>query len=186
MIPLKKKLPKPEWYVENVPGGIPGQRKRLWKEVVKYTGHPLLIDWTARLIKKYKVPERNDAALVRAVQKYSQDYIKFFREKPERFASPMRTIVWGIGDCDDKSLFIAAVLRGFRIPIRLKFIRFSVIKDGIKKKVSHVYPQAKILWNGIVQWVSLESVHPWPMGEDPEDRARAKGIKVEVNTIGDK
>ena len=182
MIPLKKKLPKPEWYVENVPGGIPGQRKRLWKEVVKYTGHPLLVDWMAKLIQKYKIPERNDAALARAVQVYSQDHIKFFRESAERFASPLRTIQWGIGDCDDKSLFIAAALRSFRIPVRLKFIRFSVIKDGKKKKVSHVYPQFK--FEG--KWIALESVHAWPMGEDPEDRAKAKGIKVQVNTIGDK
>ena len=113
MIPLKKNLQKPSWYMEDVPGGPAGQRKRLWKEVVKYTGHPLLVDWAAKLIRKYDVPERDDAALARAVQVYSQDHIKFFREAPERFASPMRTIAWGIGDCDDKSLFIAAVLRSF-------------------------------------------------------------------------
>jgi len=104
------------------------------------------------------------------------------RERPERFASPLRTILWGFGDCDDKSILIASILRSFRIPVRLKFIRFTYKKNGETNKVSHVYPQFKYKGN----WLALESVHPWLLGDDPEDRAKRKGINPEVHTIGDK
>lgn len=175
----RKKKTKIEYYYEDIPT-FSKLRSKLWERVEEFTGHPLLVDWSAKLIKKYNVPERNDLALARAVQKYSQDHIKFFRERPERFASPLRTIAWGFGDCDDKSVFIASVLRSFRIPVRLKFIRFYS-KEQIKM-VSHVYPQAKI--NG--KWIALESVHKWDIGDDPEERAKMKGIKPEVHIIGDK
>ncbi len=159
------------------------QRSKLWGVVLENTGNPQLVDFTARLIKKNNVPERNDRALARAVQVYSQKYIKFFRERPERFAGPLRTILWGLGDCDDKSTLIASILRSFRVPVRLKFIKFSIKqKDGTIKNVSHVYPQFK--YKGA--WLALESVHPWALGDDPEDRARKKGIIPEVNYIGDK
>ena len=104
------------------------------------------------------------------------------RERPERFAGPLRTILWGFGDCDDKSTLIASILRSFRVPVRLKFIRFTYKKNGEVKKISHVYPQFK--YKG--KWLALESVHKWDVGVDPEDRARAKGLKPEVHTIGDK
>lgn len=176
--PLKRRLPKLTWRVEDIP--TPSlQRKKLWGVVKEYTGNPLLLDFASGLIRKYNVPERDDLALAIAAQHYAQHYIKFFREDPERFTSPLRTIVWGFGDCDDKSIFIATILRSFRIPVRLKFIRFTVPSG---KKVSHVYPQAKI--NG--QWISLESVHKWDIGVDPEDLARAKGIIPQVYYYGDK
>ena len=182
MIPAMT-LPKLSWTIEDIPNPQT-LRKRLWERVEEFTGNPLLVQFTAGLIKKWNVPERNDKALARAVQYYTQKHIKFFRESPERFASPMRTIAWGIGDCDDKSQVIAAILRSFRIPVRLKFIRFNTRdkNSGKIKPISHVYPQAKL--DG--EWVSLESVHPWAMGVDPEEKARAKGLKTEVHIIGDK
>jgi len=157
------------------------QRKKLWGVVLENTGNPELVNFTANLIKKNNVPERNDYALARTIQVYSQKYIKFFRERPERFAGPLRTILWGLGDCDDKSTLIASVLRSFRVPVRLKFIRFDVNqKDGTTKHVSHVYPQ--FYYKG--KWLALESVHPWAVGDDPEDRATKRGIKVQVDYIG--
>src|SRR5437867_2279877 len=120
------------------------QRNELWKWVCKWTGNPELVNFAAGLIRKYNVPERNEKALARAVQRFAQTNIKFFRERPERFAGPLRTILWGFGDCDDKSVLIASILRSFRIPIKLKFIRFTYKKNGETKKVSHVYPLAKL------------------------------------------
>jgi transglutaminase-like putative cysteine protease len=138
-----------------------------------------MVDWYAKLIKKYNVPERNDRALAQAILSYAQDHIKFFRERPERFASPIRTVLMGLGDCDDKSIFISTALRTFRIPVRLVFLRFESAESG--KWVSHVYPQAKL----DKQWVSMESVHKWDLGDDPAMKLRAKGIKYEITYIGD-
>jgi transglutaminase-like putative cysteine protease len=176
MIPVS--LGNLQWTIEDI-GTPEAQRKRLWDFILQWTGHPLLVDWAAKLIKKYKVPERNDRALVQAVLSYSQDHIKFFRERPERFSSPLRTIQMGLGDCDDKSIFIATILRTFRIPVRLVFLRFKSAENG--QFVSHVYPQAKI--DG--QWISLESVHKWDMGDDPITKLNSKNITNDVNYIGD-
>lgn len=147
--------------------------------VEKYSGHPLLIDVTARIIEKARVPARDPKALARAVQLFSARKIKFFREWPERFASPLRTIVWGLGDCDDKSILVASMLRGFRMPIRLKRLALT-LPNG--ERVAHIYPQALI--DG--EWVALESVREYPWGYDPENKARAKGLGVETLYVGDK
>lgn len=158
------------------------QRQLLWNFVDKYTGDPRVIDFASWLIRKYKVAGRDETGLARAIQVYSQDYVKYFREKPERFASPMRTVKWGIGDCDDKSILIASVLRSFRIPVKLKFLKYEAPqKDGTIKKISHVYPLAKL--DG--KWVALESVHKWALGDDPEIRALAKKLRPVVFLIGD-
>ena len=98
----------------------------------------------------------------------------------------MRTLEWGIGDCDDKSILIATILRSFRIPVRLKFVRF---RHG-GRRISHVYPQAYLPIDrrrpGLRDWVALESVMSRPMGFDPEDYLRENGIEPEsVEYVGD-
>lgn len=141
------------------------------------------MEWASDFLRQYQVPERDPAALARAVQRFAQDHIKFFRERPERFSSPLRTIQWGFGDCDDKSILIATVLRSFRVPVRLAFIRYEHrSKDGSTRRISHVYPQTEVAG----QWLALESVHPWPMGKDPATEARDKGFPVTIDYIGDK
>lgn len=158
-------------------------QQALWGVIIFYTGNPILIDWASRVIREFNIPERDNRALVNGILKYTQDNIKYFRESPERFASPLRTIDWGIGDCDDKSILIATVLRSFKIPVRLKFLRFSYFSpsEKIQKTVQHVYPQAKI----DNKWYSLESVHKWPAGKDAEKMLNSKGIKSEVSFMGD-
>lgn len=169
-----------KWRVEDLKNNK-AQREGLWKVVEQYTGHPVLMDWAAELIRTRDVPERDNRALARAIQQYAQQHIKFFRENPERFVSPMTTIRWGIGDCDDKTILIAAFLRSFRVPVRAKFLRFRMPnKDGSTRKVAHVYPEVQL--DG--RWEALESVHHWEIGDSPETRTRAKTKQLIVETIG--
>lgn len=156
------------------------QRQLLWKLIDKYTGNPELINIASKIIRELNIPERDNLALVKGFQKFVQQNIKFFRERPERWASPVRTIQWGIGDCDDKTIVLATLLRSFRLPVRLKFIRF--ISPKTKKKVSHVYPQVGL--NG--KWVTLETVQQWPPGKDGEKLLNQKNIPVKVEYYGDK
>lgn len=179
---IRKKLGAPTW-IEEDPLTDEDQAKGLWQGVEADTGHPLLMHFLADLIEKAKVPARDPIKLARAVQLYSARKVKFFRERPERFQSAMRTIVWGIGDCDDKTRFIAASLRSFRIPVKLKFLRYSVtLPDNSVTRRGHVYPLAFL--GG--QWVPLESVREYNWGYDPEAKARQIGFDVKVQTIGDK
>lgn len=176
---LRRRLPPVRYYIEDVPQAR--QPQAVWRVVQKYKGHPQLMEWAADFLRAYSVPERDPAALARAVQLYAQQHIRFMREDPERFASPLRTIQWGFGDCDDKSIFIATVLNSFRVPTRLVFIRYVKPQmDGTTKRVSHVYPEAHI--NG--QWLALESVHPWPMGKSPYEEAVTRGLHPSREVIG--
>lgn len=122
----------------------------------------------ARIVSKYNVTARDQKALARAVQLYAQD-IKFFREFPEVIAAPWVTADWGIGDCDDKSRLIAAVLKSFRLPVRLVFVTFQK-KTG--QVVSHVFPEVQLG----PSWHALESVQRWPMGKDPIEMLTRKGL----------
>lgn len=116
-------------------------------------------------------------ALAKALQEYSIEKIKYFRERPERFASPLRTLNWKIGDCDDKTIFICTSLRSFRIPVKIKLITFY-FPGKIKR---HVLPVAFI----DNQWYPIESVMDVPFGLDPETLAKKKGIKTKSKLIGD-
>lgn len=158
------------------------QSQALWQGVLEDTGNPLLVAFLSDLIEVANVPARDPVRLARVIQLYSIRFIKFFRERPETFRSAMRTIVMRIGDCDDKARFIAASLRSFRVPVRLKFIRIRIpLKNGTIRTLGHVYPLAYL--NG--HWVALESVRMHPMGYDPELRARKRGYEVSVQIIGD-
>jgi transglutaminase-like putative cysteine protease len=179
--------PKNRPYIDAFARDIRSQhalRSALWAFVLKHTGTPALMDWVSKLIQSFNIKERDEYGLAEAIQKYSQEKIKYFRENPERFVAPLTTIKWGIGDCDDKSILIATVLRSFKIPVRLVFIVYSVtsVKTGNRIKKSHVYPQAKLDGN----WVSLESVRKLPMGIDPYKLLVQKGFKPEIVYVGDK
>lgn len=178
---IAKALPPPTWTTHDL--REKAQIQKLWAAIEEDTGHPLLIHFLARLIDVANVPARDPVAFARAVQLYSARRIKFFRERPERFQSAVRTIAWGIGDCDDKSRFIGASLRSFRIPTRLKILHLT-LPSG--QQMGHVYPLAWLPFPGTAsQWVALESVREYPLGYDPEQRARERGFKVRATVIGD-
>lgn len=181
------------WVERNLPNND-AQRRAAWAWVEKHTGDPTLIEFAARLIRLHNVDARDDVKLAEVVQKFAQQKIKYFKERPERWQSPVRTISWGIGDCDDKAFLVACMLRGFRIPVRLKFLRMVMpagmpVREpggtehriGRPRRVSHVYPQA--LLRG--KWVTLESVREYPLGFDPEVLAQRKGIPFTAEYIGD-
>lgn len=179
---LRSRLGPPTWEVRDLPSDE-AQAQALWGKVLEDTGHPLLVDFISRLIEIGNIPARDPARLARALQLFSINRIKFFRERPETFRHSLRTVAMGIGDCDDKARFIASSLRSFRVPTRLKFIRISIpMKNGTVRKLGHVYPLAYI--NG--KWVALESVRMHPMGYDPEARAKKRGFEVSTYIIGDK
>lgn len=175
---VRKRLPAPSWHEEDA--SIPTravQAQKLWGMVRKYTGHPLLVDFLAALIERDNVPERDPEALVKAIQAYSVNEIKFFREYPERFQSPLRTIAWGIGDCDDKTIFVAASARTFRIPTRLSVLTL----DHEELDLAHVYPE---VWIG-GKWIPVDTVRAYPWGHDPAKVALQKDLLLRQQFIGD-
>jgi hypothetical protein len=154
------------------------QFQKLWGVVREFTGNPLLVKFLAELIEEHDVPERNPVALVKAIQNYAIDHIKFFREYPERFQSPLRTIDWGIGDCDDKTIFVACCTRTFRIPTHLSILELK----HPDLDLAHVYPECFI--DGL--WVPVETVRRYPWGHNPAQVAIRKNILIAQKFVGDK
>lgn len=152
--------------------------------MTEWTGRPELLDYLTKIIRANNIDARDERKLARAVQLLAQR-IKYFREYPERWQSPCRTIAWNIGDCDDKTILIATALRSFRIPVRLVFMRFTKETfDGQKMvpvKIAHVYPEAWIE----NAWHALESVQPLAFGQDPAELMRSKGHQVTREVYGD-
>jgi transglutaminase-like putative cysteine protease len=170
------------------------QRKAAWAWVVQHTGDPLLVEFLAKLIQVCGVPARDEVALAECVLAVAQDKVKYFKEQPERWQSPVRTLALRIGDCDDKTFLIASSLRTFRVPVRLKFLRITLPKGTVvrepggttrpitkERRVSHIYPQALLRGKP----TSLEAVKSYPLGFDSEMLAQRKGIPYTVETIGD-
>ncbi len=163
------------------------QRKELWGIVQQCTSSPELISFVVKnIIEPYKVPGNDPVAFAKAVQKFAQEKVKFFREMPERWQSPCRTILWGIGDCDDKTILISCILRSFRIPVKLVFVRYTKPNKynlNIKKKQGHVFPCAYV--GG--KWTALESVRPVDFGFNPIDKLKQQGATIDnIECIGDK
>jgi transglutaminase-like putative cysteine protease len=162
------------------------QKTKLWEVVQKCTGSPKLISFVVKnIIDAYNVPGNDPIALAKATQKYVQEHIKFFRESPERWQTPKRTLIWRIGDCDDKTILIACILRSFRIPVRLVFVRFNKPSKTNGKAIgqAHVFPCVHV--GG--KWVALESVRPVPYGFNPIKKLKEQGAKIiNIDSVGDK
>jgi hypothetical protein len=145
----------------------------------------------AYIIQKYKVPSRSPRQLSRAFQLFSQNEIKFFREFPEINAAPWITAKWKIGDCDDKARLIAALLKSFRIPVRLTYMTFVKPKENnteIDKTISHVWPEVLLAEDDTnprsqQKWYALESVKLWPIGKSALDAVKAKKLKFSTFTM---
>lgn len=173
---LASQLGPVKWHYRDIKTR-PELLRALWGVIQEYSGNPLLLDFLTGLIDAYNVPARDPIALARAIQVYSAEHIKFFRERPERFVSPLRTIVWGLGDCDDKTILVASSLRTFRIPVRL----VDLLLRSKGQYYGHVYNEAFL--SGA--WVPLESVRLYPWGHNPALIAKERGLLVKINVFGD-
>ncbi len=152
------------------PRDLSSLAQEIRKQILNDVEDPRTRQLGALIVRKYNVPARDQKSLARAVQLYAQS-IKFFREFPEVIAAPWVTADWGIGDCDDKSRMIAAVIKSFRMPVRLVFVTFQ--KPNASAPVSHVYPEIFV----DNQWQPAESVQPWPLGKDPLAMIASKGYQ---------
>lgn len=157
------------------------QMRLLWSRIVEGTGDPRLREHLATLMRTHSLPPRDPEGLARAVQTYNQTKIKYLREHPETYASPGRTLQWGVGDCDDLTILTCAALRGAKIPCRAVFVGWSPKGSVGPIHFKHVYPEAFIR----DKWVALESVKKVPYGWDSAADKIKKGFRVRRASVGD-
>ncbi len=107
--------------------------------------------------------QKDFRAEVRALWKFVRDNIRYVRDirGVETIQMPDITLEMGQGDCDDKSVLLAAMLESLGHPTRFKALAFE------PGRYSHVLIETKI--GGAGAWVPLETTEPVPFGWQPPD-----------------
>jgi len=160
---------------------LDGQARAIWGLVERDTGDPRLRGVLATLYRRAALPARDLPALAAAVQGLVQTHIKYLREYPETYASPLRTLKWGVGDCDDQAAVVCALLRSARVPCRLVFCGRD---DGTGPlEPQHVFAEAEIRPG---EWCALETVKRVPPGWSAVDHWRSTGKRAGRWSYGDR
>lgn len=114
------------------------------------------------IIKASGVAERDWSGEVNALQTWVRDNIRFTRD-PEAFElvqTPEKTLEYRVGDCDDKSTLLAALLESLGHPAQFIAIGFNGDQH------SHVLVRTKIadVWVPAETIVAGAPVGWWPQG----------------------
>lgn len=109
----------------------------------------------------FLTPERDELSEVRALFQLVQG-IRYVRDvhEVETLASPAKTLLMRVGDCDDKATLLAALLESIGYPTR--FVVAGYFQPG---EVEHVYLQV----HAAGQWIDLDPTEHESIGWSPPE-----------------
>lgn len=139
-------------------GGLPGAKATLnMMATAAYDGSRTLEIRNRAMFLTRQCPQKDYRAEACAVLKYVRDEIRYVRDiqSDETLQTPSVTLQVRGGDCDDKSILLAALLAS--IGHRTRFIAISQFPGNY----CHVWVQDMIYG----QWVDLEPTEPIGCGE---------------------
>ena len=101
---------------------------------------------------------KNWVGQVRALHSYVRDNVQYVRDVcgVETIATPLKTLEYMQGDCDDQSVLLASLLESIGHPTRFAAIKLSALQPFI-----HVYTETKIGQ----KWYPLETTEKFPPGK---------------------
>ena len=122
--------------------------------VDEYKVNPIVRELALRLTRH--LPQKDYAAEARTLHDYVKNSIRYVRDiaDTEVLQTPVKTLEYGQGDCDDKSTLLAAMLESIGHQTRFHAMGFS------RGSVSHV--TVEDLLGG--KWVALETTEPVAVG----------------------
>ena len=154
-------LPPLNGQVVNIPDGLAGTEAtlRVMREMVNRCRVNPQIRQAATTV-AFLQPEKDYAAEAEAIFNEVRDGIRYMRDVNgvETLQEPQITLASKLGDCDDQTVLLAAMLESIGIPTRFVVAGYS------GPHFEHVYLQA---WLG--QWVDMDATEPHPMGWAPPD-----------------
>jgi len=144
-----------------VPSGPDGTRAVLREMIAlvrQYKKDPGVRQVAAELVRS--LPQYDRAGEVRALHAFVRDAVRYTNDirGVETLQTPKATLEMGVGDCDDKSTLLAALLESIGRPTRFVAVAFS------PGAFSHVYVET-LLGR---RWVPLETIKPVPAGWSPQ------------------
>ena len=114
---------------------------------------------------------------VQALHAFVRDRIRYVRDIQgvETLHTADRVLANGAGDCDDKSILLAAMLKSLSHGARYVAVGFNN-----SQQLEHVFVQAQPGGKG--KWISAEATEPVPLGWDctAQGKTPKKTIIVEV------
>lgn len=176
-----RKLPPARATVRDI-DTIREQKAALWAPVLEQTGAPELVEVVGQCV--WSLPQekiRDELSLARALQEYVQENVRFVKEFPERYQSPIRTLQYKVGDCDDQAPLLAALLRTVKIPARLCIGGWGG-RPGEPPVWRHIWAQALLPKHG---WTSAETVRRVPLGFDAGEWMASRGFQTARTYVGD-
>lgn len=117
-----------------------------------------------------ELPPKAYGVEIRALYEYVRDHIRYTRDTHgvETVQTPAATLDLGVGDCDDKSTLLAALLES--IGFATRFLAVGP-RPG---DYTHVFVQVGLLG----QWLSLDATEPVPPGWGPKN---SRSIMIAAN-----
>lgn len=108
----------------------------------------------------YLTPERDEQSEVIAIFNFVRDSIRYQRDVcgVETLCTPEMTLQRGVGDCDDKTALLCALLESVGYPTRLVMAAYT--EPG---KYEHVYCDVFLCGD----WVSADPTERKPLGYSP-------------------
>ena len=110
----------------------------------------------------FNVTEKDEFAEARAIFNYVRDQVRYLRDihGVETLCAPNITMRSQVGDCDDQSTLLAALLESIGYPTR-----FVIAGYNVENSPEHVYTQ--VLLNGV--WIDADPTEREPLGYAPPD-----------------
>lgn len=163
---LLRRIPRlgelPPTSLHGIPEGIEGVRVTLatMARIVRAYRHAPIVAETARSIIAH-VPEKNHVGEMLAIFSFVRDGVRYTMDsnEVERLQTPDYTLANRHGDCDDKSILLAALLESVGIPARFTAVGFE------PDIFSHVYVEA----SPAGEWIALDATEREPAGWAPPD-----------------
>jgi hypothetical protein len=117
-----------------------------------------------RLAERVTAGAKDTRAQAAALQRFVQQAVTFTPEAVETFSPTWRTLEHGLGDCDDSSRALLAMMRSLGMPAALR----TIPELGDTRAPRHVAP---VLRHGS-DWIWLEPSIAAHFGEHPQRAAR--------------
>jgi hypothetical protein len=103
-------------------------------EMIRQKAHDIVFEWA-------DCEERARACQALAIAAWVQQHIRYVNEGVETFQSPVRTLTYRHGDCDDFTSLICSLLESIAIPSELVGLEWKV---GGESQYRHIFPRAVV------------------------------------------
>ena len=149
--------------LQAIPNGAAGTRAtlRIMSDLVRRYKRDIQIRELALSLISDLPGHKNWVGQIKRLHAYVRDCIQYVRDVNgvETIATPIKTIEYGQGDCDDQAVLLASLLESIGHPTR-----FVAIKQSPMGPFVHVYTETKIGMGKGGKWIPLETTENMEAG----------------------